>query len=1416
MVLAHGQQASNLASLVIANVSGRVALELAVSVSHLWNLHISSCNAGGIYSVADAVSLNDVIVDSTGEFGIHMPAASLTSSRASVSNVGFGLIAHKAYLNDTHIHCSMSCVNAVQEASIFNSSFVGDGSLGSQGVNISIPESLSVHHSSFRSLGTAILMSMSLHATPFTARWNSFELIGKAAVTRQGAGEGPVTFDYNTISESSGDILAHFDMDNQQCRPGSPNYYLEHDLSMQHNVVTGCNSTSSLFVIGYGRFDHQNSSYDFHFSNNTFIGNRFASSAVEVDLPPAYRYHFHDNIFIANQGTNLIQLAAGGGLTELGLHNNVFNSSLVTFDIASNVIIGQATINASLNHWSVPAANVAQRISSNAYPHSFQPVIVSPMGSSAKARDTSNNPLMLPDGSLAGVLLRDMTLAIATEYNVSATIRVAANATLTLEAGVVLRFASDAELVIEGGLATHGTPSSPVLMLPQSTMQAGDVRAGKVALVMQEPEAINFATFGRASAISSPCVGGCNRNALCSAVCLGLNATLFHVFSESTVDDVLSLICSCGGASQSVLKTCPSFLDRLYPISDPPRWQGVKLLPGSLVNLTGVAMAAFHSDAIVAQSTAFSMVNTSIYLAKGTALKLNAIPGELRNLRFVNVATGLELQNHQSSEAALALDGIMMDRVTQGIVVINSTLASVTIAEATFTSTSTLATMHNVQADISLRNVFGQVVIQALDWKNISSAIVNNASLSSVSTLLPLVRVQGFTGSLALNFCHLQAPSITRRPFDRTALIDVLSRSPLASFSASNTMFDLQGQMLALDLQNGATMHLIDVSLLQSSATSSSAKFGPALNISLDCIGQHSLSQSSLVGPELLAVRLLSSQTDGIPGLIDSYLCLNITGNTFSSTPRSKGVSLLFEQSANQGFPANIAVNNNRFDLQDRSGAVFVKLSPRSFVDMRLNYWGLQPLLQDTKSLGRNIVHDGLFLTSRAAIAVVAPYYVDTGLTRVAGQAYVDSVDRKLSGLLDANVTLSSTWTVTGDVIVPSSLTLTALSGTTIVLQDGVSMIFTSQAQLRGERDEPIVFRGLGTTRGGRVIFLSDASSSDDRRREAAVSQLSYVTFENLGLESDTDMALSFPSDNQLASVQLYGAWQVDNVLMNNTRGGLTIDLTGSEGSSSVSNSQFHQVSGVALHVLTNNSTAPMATSMQLSISNLTMVKVESGIFTSCNADFDVLVQGININDFRTGIVSTGCRGSITDSTLSGGSMYDQWADGSAIQVDLPDGRPFSIANNSLSNMKVSKAIHVTTSSSILITDNVVRVCADAGHAFYVLAVMYTLMDHLVRSETVRQRVLFWWEQPFRHLTLYAAGYTKPRAEILFVLCQVSIQGNKILNSLAEASGILFSTAKGTNVVRSLLCVHAGDSADCVCSRSLATWFEAASSITVP
>jgi hypothetical protein len=549
ITLEHPQQPSNLSNFALVNVTGP-ALITADSMSDLSmaNAFLGYGDAIGVTSSnLRSINLDNVTMVDLGSFGFFTTRAAMTAYNTTLQNVSRGIWALQADLNRTHIlNCSMGCINTVQGGTFHNSSFSGDGSLRNTGISSFISGSsqayrFAITSSTFEHLAGAIAISAGPDDCSFVARHNTFRNVG-TAVQRTGGQEGTVIFEHNNITTASSGIVVEVTLSGDCIAQRSNN------ISISHNVVFNSTATTG-FAIGYiGAFAKRGLAC--LLENNTFVDNTFSDSVLKVDLAPARAYYIRDNKFTDNRGGALLRLVSGGDVgTQVNVHNNSFSSSLADFDIASTLLLGQGTINASLNHWSVSQASLQERISSSKLPMTFQPIIVEPV-SSALGGNVPSGPLRRPDGSLGGSLNQNLTLDGA-EYTVSSTIHVASNATLRLEAGVILRVAIGAQLIVDGGLVTMGTPDDPVLMLPQSAFMASDVRQGQV-LVEEEPiESIgiyanpaigNFTSLN----LGVSCSRGCNSQALCSAACLKLDYTIFRTGTIRVSGGFLSGTCYCG------------------------------------------------------------------------------------------------------------------------------------------------------------------------------------------------------------------------------------------------------------------------------------------------------------------------------------------------------------------------------------------------------------------------------------------------------------------------------------------------------------------------------------------------------------------------------------------------------------------------------------------------------------------------------------------------------------------------------------------------------------------------------------------------------------------------------------------------------------------------------------------------------
>jgi hypothetical protein len=670
-------------------------------------------------------------------------------------------------------------------------------------------------------------------------------------------------------------------------------------------------------------------------------------------------------------------------------------------------------------------------------------------------------------------------------------------------------------------------------------------------------------------------------------------------------------------------------------------------------------------------------------LAQGPAVKLEAAPVQLDHIHISNGAVGIELRNVVAPSTSLSMTNITMTGVAQGFSVTNSTLASITISDASFEGASYIARMDNIEADVTFFNISGHVAVQALELENMTSVDIDGSFLSTYGVTLPLVSVAGFSNKLTVSASHLLSPFGSRYG-QQAVLLLAHSHASEAVFTTFNSTFELVGTgtapLVSLDLRNGASMNMTNVTLnhTQTGWLSSNAILPPLLSASLDCTAhQHTLSQANMTGYELLSFRFLASEATQLTS------CLNISHNNFTFNSGVSAVAALRLEQSPEGAPVSVDVNYNRFLFTNRlTETVFVKLPGQSIANFSYNYWGkdTRPAWQ-LKSLARLLVQDGL-IDANGAVAIVNPYFPTESFDQAAGMPVLDKVNRILGGVVMENLTLSSSWNVTSDVFVPVDVHVVVEPGTTIYLGDSVSMVFTSLEQLRGAPGRPIVFRGDGS-RGGRVLFQRSPSAAS-RRRRAVQAELAHVEFHNLGSAYRAATRLELQpfqvpiNEGYLApAVTLQGAWQVSDVLFSRTTGGLGLDLMGAQASlsTSISNVHFLRVTGFGLRLLASfdNASQPRST---LSIHNVSMASVDVGMYLDCNHSVAAMVSNVNISDFSTRVASIGCQGSIADSVFSNGKARNGVRSGSGIFWSLTPQRPLAILRNTLSDGIFSYALN--------------------------------------------------------------------------------------------------------------------------------------------
>jgi len=198
------------------------------------------------------------------------------------------------------------------------------------------------------------------------------------------------------------------------------------------------------------------------------------------------------------EGTQL----AGGDPQPVINANTIHSNSSYNIYAFRYFAGNDAVINATGNWWNTTVINdIALTIfditviDNNAYPDRTGPRV--------DYRGFLDSPDGLPvDNSyLPLIISTDMTLTTGTTYQAAGAVIVKPGATLTIEPGVVLQFATNMELIIEGGLQVIGTQLNPVIFTSQSDLpSAGDWVGISIestaSNILIDNAIIQYATYG--------------------------------------------------------------------------------------------------------------------------------------------------------------------------------------------------------------------------------------------------------------------------------------------------------------------------------------------------------------------------------------------------------------------------------------------------------------------------------------------------------------------------------------------------------------------------------------------------------------------------------------------------------------------------------------------------------------------------------------------------------------------------------------------------------------------------------------------------------------------------------------------------------------------------------------------------------
>jgi hypothetical protein len=226
----------------------------------------------------------------------------------------------------------------------------------------------------------------------------------------------------------------------------------------------------------------EGSAADLKVTNNSFTANR---GAYVVRIGPTndrkFPIVFTDNdlkdnyVYLGDSGRHrrdvrsaVLVLAVSHGLV---IQNNSFNNSESLFELGVGIPVQSSTelvINVSRNYWGTTDENqIADRIHDFGYCSrlasvEYFPYLISPFGRPVSSSVARTMHIVRPNGIVRGRVVNDTVLSDSGPYVITGDISVLPGRTLTIEAGVDLRFTKNTGILVEGQLIAHGTPTSPI------------------------------------------------------------------------------------------------------------------------------------------------------------------------------------------------------------------------------------------------------------------------------------------------------------------------------------------------------------------------------------------------------------------------------------------------------------------------------------------------------------------------------------------------------------------------------------------------------------------------------------------------------------------------------------------------------------------------------------------------------------------------------------------------------------------------------------------------------------------------------------------------------------------------------------------------------------------------------------------
>ena len=226
-------------------------------------------------------------------------------------------------------------------------------------------------------------------------------------------------------------------------------------LSVTRNVF---HSNSGKYVVKLSPFDFTTS--PFLFQNNRLLNNTVNSSelyALDYGYP---------SVAVVSMSSRII------------MENNEFSNPESQFELGIQLPVqssSELSVNVSRNYWgTADEAAIRDRIVDFGYCSrlanaEYFPYLTSPSGPAVSLFSSRDTSILRPNSILRGRVSTSMTISISSSpYTVVGDITVLPGKTLTIEAGVELRFTANTGIMVEGRLLAQGTKNLPIKFVDNS------------------------------------------------------------------------------------------------------------------------------------------------------------------------------------------------------------------------------------------------------------------------------------------------------------------------------------------------------------------------------------------------------------------------------------------------------------------------------------------------------------------------------------------------------------------------------------------------------------------------------------------------------------------------------------------------------------------------------------------------------------------------------------------------------------------------------------------------------------------------------------------------------------------------------------------------------------------------------------